>query len=614
MHLIRKKIFLIIMAAFLMLTMTGCNRIHTAPRPESGALNMKNWNFADSGIVALDGAWDFYWNQLLTYQDLKDKEQTVHVRVPETWDNYKIDQEFLPGTGVATYRLRVNTNLPEGAILALRLKTVSSAYRLFINDQFLIGAGTIGTAAEEEKGEYNPQTAVFRVPDKQFDIIIQVSNFQYARGGLWDSLYLGDANQIHRYENMLTGRETLLLGVLMIISFFYLAIFFQRKELKYTLYFSLLCMAAAISVDTAGEFLLINSSIPFRAVVSMWYGATGWMTFFLLMFMHELFPSRFSEIASKVYFGIIVVLQFIYITVTPSWYTRYAFFSNFSETVSILVSLLIILIGARKNYKNWLLNAISVVILFIGYLHDILYLTSNVDSPVKEIFYWSALSALVLQMTMQAQRIKTYFDNKAAAELLLLQAQIKPHFLYNTINTIISVSRTDTEKSRTLLIDFSEYLRRSFDFKGSDQLVSLSDEIELAKAYIAIEKARFGNRLNVSFHIRGEIEQIKVPILVLQPIIENAIIHGILPKIEGGSVDINIRRDLDKLFFSVRDDGVGISEKNLRTVLEQKGSHIGLSNIDSRLRRLYKRGLEIESKENHGTEVKWCTLIRVGGR
>ncbi len=609
MNRISKKIFFIILSLIMVLISTGCSAKASAPRAENGVLDLRNWDFEGSGIVSLDGEWSFYWNQLLAYKDLKETSRTMNVQVPETWDNYKIGNTGLSGQGIATYRLRVQTNLPEGTLLALRLKTVSSAYKVFIDDTYLIGAGTVGTEAMEEKGEYHPQSGAFPVPNKEFDIIIQVSNFHYARGGLWDGLSIGLANQIHSYENMLTGRETFLLGVLLIIALFYLATFFLLRELRYTLYFSLLVISAAFSVDTVGEFLLFHSDFPFRGVISIWYGATGWMTFFLVMFMHELFPSAFSKIAAKIYFYIMMVLQLVYIFVNPLYYTRFAFISNLSESIAIFVALVIILIGAWKGYKGWRLNIISVAFLLLGYLHDILYLTNSMNSPFHEIFYWSALAALTLQMVTQAQRIKTYFDHKASAELMLLQAQIKPHFLYNTINTIISVSRIDGERARDLLIDFSQYLRKSFDFKGVDQMVSLAHEIELSKAYIAIEKARFGNRLNVNFQREGEIDNVKVPILMLQPIIENAIMHGVLPKAEGGNVEITIYKEGQALYFSVKDDGVGISEGKLRTILDEGGGNIGLSNIDSRMRRLYKRGLEIKSKEDEGTEIKWVTLI-----
>lgn len=609
MHGIAKRISFIILGLILILTSTGCSTTSSAPRAEQGVLDLRNWDFANSGIILLDGEWDFHWNRLLNYSDFKENEENNFVLVPETWDNYVMNQTELSGKGFATYRLRVQTNLAKGTLLALRLKTVSSAYQIFIDDTYLIGAGTVSTDGKGEKGAYHPQSGIFPVPNKEFDIIIQVSNFHYARGGLWDSLSLGQAEQIQNYENMLVGRETFLIGVLIIIALFYMAIFFLIRELKYTLYFSLLAFSAAISVDTVGEFLLFHSSIPFRCVISIWYGATGWLTFFLLMFMHELFPSGFSRIASRIYLCIMIVFQTIYIFVNPVYYTKFAFVSNLSECIAILVVCVIILIGARKGYKNWQLNIISISFLLFGYLHDILYLTNSIDSPMKEIFYWSSLVALMIQMITQAQRIKTYFDSKASAEMMLLQAQIKPHFLYNTINTIISVSRFDGERARDLLIDFGQYLRKSFDFKSSEQLVTLEHEIELAKAYIAIEKARFGNRLDVDFHIKGDIYNLKVPILVLQPIIENAIIHGVLPKAEGGTVDIQISREGKTLFFSVKDNGVGMDKAKLENILAGNTNHIGLSNIDSRLRRLYKQGLEMTSKEDEGTEIKWCTYI-----
>lgn len=609
MHGIAKKIAFIILGFILILTSTGCSTIASAPRAKQGVLDLRNWDFASSGIISLDGEWDFYWNRLLNYSDFKENEEDDFVLVPETWDNYVMNQTELSGKGFATYRLRVQTNLAKGTLLALRLKTVSSAYQIFIDDTYLIGAGTVSTDGKGEKGAYHPQSGIFLVPNKEFDIIIQVSNFHYARGGLWDSLSLGQAEQIQNYENMLVGRETFLIGVLIIIALFYMAIFFLIRELKYTLYFSLLAFSAAISVDTVGEFLLFHSSIPFRCVISIWYGATGWLTFFLLMFMHELFPSGFSRIATRIYLCIMIVFQTIYIFVNPVYYTKFAFVSNLSECIAILVVCVIILIGARKGYKNWQLNIISIFFLLFGYLHDILYLTNSIESPMKEIFYWSSLVALMIQMITQAQRIKTYFDSKASAEMMLLQAQIKPHFLYNTINTIISVSRFDGERARDLLMDFGQYLRKSFDFKSSEQLVTLEHEIELAKAYIAIEKARFGNRLDVDFHIKGDIYNLKVPILVLQPIIENAIIHGVLPKAEGGTVDIQISREGQTLFFSVKDNGVGMDKAKLEDILAGNTNHIGLSNIDSRLRRLYKQGLEMTSKEDEGTEIKWCTYI-----
>lgn len=604
-----KIVFLIgivVMGTLLLVAGRGNVHVQQFPKPDKSVLDLTNWTFADSQIIPLDGEWDFYWNKLLSYQEVQQAKPDGRVLVPETWDQYSVKNKTLTGEGVATYRLKVETTLPKGTLLALRMRTVSSAYKLYVNDSLIAQARVVGNSVSEESGAYMPQVAFFPVPDKQFELIIQVSNFHYARGGIWDSMYLGNMNQIHNYDNRLIGKESFLLGVLLIIGLFYFAMFLLLRELRYTLYFALFSLSAAVSADTAGQFMLLNQIFPFDTVIGIWYGTTGWMTLFLILFMHELFPTSFSKVVSRIYLGFIACCQFVLIFIDPIYYTRYAYLFNSSEIAAIILTIAIVIMGAKAGYKNWILNAISILSLLIGYIHDTLYLTNNFHSPAKEIFYWAALIALVMQMITQAQRIKVYFDNKASAELLFLQAQIKPHFLYNTINTILSISRTDGDRARNLLMDFSQYLRRSFDFKSSDQLVCLSNEIDLAMSYIAIEKARFGSRLEINFHVEECIGDVKVPILVLQPIIENAIIHGVLPKPQGGTIDVQIRKEEQWLFFSVKDDGIGMSKQDI----EQNGSKIGLANIEFRLDKLYKQKLQIESDANTGTEVKWCILIK----
>lgn len=205
--------------------------------------------------------------------------------------------------------------------------------------------------------------------------------------------------------------------------------------------------------------------------------------------------------------------------------------------------------------------------------------------------------------------LKQSVDKAIASELRFLQAQIKPHFLYNTINTFISISRYDVEQARKLLADFSNYLRRSFDFKGLSQIVPLRNEVELVKAYLDIEKVQYEERLNVSFEVCDD-KEVKVPILMLQPVVENAINHGVLPKRDGGRIAVTINREEKSLVFTVRDNGVGMEEEKIISVLEcESESGVGLANIDSRLKKLYGKGLHISSTPSIGTEVRWSVPL-----
>ena len=217
---------------------------------------------------------------------------------------------------------------------------------------------------------------------------------------------------------------------------------------------------------------------------------------------------------------------------------------------------------------------------------------------------------LLIQMLIKAMSIKDYYENKNAAELRFLQAQIKPHFLYNALNAIISISRYDQERSTKLLVSFSNYLRGCFNFKSTDNQTLLRQEMEHVNAYLEIEKARFEERIEFSIKLPEHLDY-HIPVLVLQPIIENAIVHGLLPKPEGGKIELIIMENGAYLEFSVKDNGIGMDAKKiLQEQSDEMGNGIALGNIDSRLRKTYGTGLTIVSEKMIGTEVQWRIPIR----
>jgi LytS/YehU family sensor histidine kinase len=167
----------------------------------------------------------------------------------------------------------------------------------------------------------------------------------------------------------------------------------------------------------------------------------------------------------------------------------------------------------------------------------------------------------------------------AEAQLQALQRQLHPHFLFNTLNTISALMHRDTEAADAMLERLSDLLRLTLDRVGT-QHVSLKDELDFLRTYLEIEKTRFGDRLQVHMEVDLDTLDAKVPNLVLQPLVENALRHGIGPKIGGGRVDIIARHEGDMLRLEVRDNGVGLSQDAFH-----KG--VGLTNTRSRLEHLY---------------------------
>ena len=599
----------------IILLLQGCSMEQSREtHAQEGVLDLTNWNYYTDGNIRLDGEWEFYWNRFLAHEDLYNEKPDLMADVPNVWNKYTMQGEKLKGEGYATYRLHIKTELPAGTMLGIRSYTFSSAYDLYVNENKVASNGKISDTKEMEEGEYRPQVIVFSIPAEDFDIIIHVSNFHYARGGFWYTLYLGAPEKILNLHDNVIGKEIFLIGTLVIVSLFFFAIYILLRDFKYCIYFSCLCLFLAIGIDMIGQCVLIRlvPDISLRAVIFIWYSSTTWVIFFVVLFVHELFPSDFSKLAVKLFLMGSILFQLLYIFTDSLFYSRLAGFNTVFEAMGLLSAVISVGIGIKKGYKDGWLNIIGMIVVLMAYIHDTLFWTNRIMVSYGEIIYAGLFIAVFLQMVIQAKRIKIYHDHKTAAELSFLQAQIKPHFLYNAINTFISISHYDINKARDLLMNFSSYLRRSFDFKDLSHLVTLKNEIELAKAYVEIEKARFEERIEVYFEVTDNLE-IKVPRLILQPLIENAIIHGILPKEEGGRIDVSVFKKEKKLVFKIKDNGVGIEKKKLERILNASGKGIGIANINTRLERLYGRGLQIESIPGYGTEVTWCIPIHKKG-
>lgn len=193
----------------------------------------------------------------------------------------------------------------------------------------------------------------------------------------------------------------------------------------------------------------------------------------------------------------------------------------------------------------------------------------------------------------------------AKSELKALQAQINPHFLFNAINTIVSLIRTQPDNARRLLIHLGNYFRNNLQENNSE--VDLYREIENIKSYLEIEKARFGDKLNIIYDIPENID-CSLPPLLLQPIVENAVKHGVFEKVEGSTVEIIAIDNEKETELIVKDNGVGMDEELLESLLDDKDNStgIGLKNVNNRLKNMYGKdyGLIIKSELGYGTTVK----------
>ncbi|MGI1658753.1 MAG: GAF domain-containing sensor histidine kinase [Desulfitobacterium sp.] len=194
----------------------------------------------------------------------------------------------------------------------------------------------------------------------------------------------------------------------------------------------------------------------------------------------------------------------------------------------------------------------------------------------------------------------------AEAQLNALQAQINPHFFFNVLNTIIATSRTSPNRSRRLLIHLAEFFRKALKSHGT--LITLREEMSFVKTYLILEKARFGRKLYFKGEIPEELMDAMVPRLSIQPLVENAVKHGISEKIGNGIVSVKVERRGQELYIDIADDGVGIQPDRLQDVLKPgvgSGNGVGMANVHERLLGYYgeEYGLKIQSQPHVGTTV-----------
>ncbi|MEV4754082.1 histidine kinase [Micromonospora sp. NPDC049559] len=225
-----------------------------------------------------------------------------------------------------------------------------------------------------------------------------------------------------------------------------------------------------------------------------------------------------------------------------------------------------------------------------------------------ETAHWASTQLALAELDSSRERL-------ARAEVRALRAQISPHFIYNALTAIASFVRTDPERARELILEFAEFTRYSFRAHG--EFTTLAEELRSIDRYLTIERARFGDRLQVRLQIAPEVLPVGVPFLCLQPLVENAVRHGLSRKPGTGMVSIEARDAGAECHITVEDDGVGMDPAVLVAGLaagdpessadpvEDSGQHVGLSNVDERLRSVFgdQYGLVVETGVGSGTKV-----------
>ncbi|SOB94144.1 signal transduction histidine kinase LytS [Ureibacillus xyleni] len=621
---IHKTIFLLIGVMLLIIPLLLLGKEENKSFAQQGIVDLNESNFNEEKIIPLDGEWEFYAGQLYNPSDFTKGSITnaAMLNVPGIWT--KGEEQ-----GIGTYRLQIR-NVPTNQILGIKKQNIRSASKIYINGELISEEGFASKDKESYKEGNNPQLLFFQTDSGTLDLVIQVSDFSFNSAGIANSIYFGEQEQLVKnyYQKVLA--EVSVITILMTIGFLYILLYlfverYRRREF-FILSFALSCIFFAIINLCLSErtiiFILPDLSFEgmFKIKDTSIFLATISFIFIVSQFEKRLFALWFRNLLIAIYliYTIIIVLtplnfyhNFLPLFVTLNaftylfgmikslyYYFKEQHFRNSGNHTVILFSMVNI------NVYN-----IDLLLYSFGYTQDLTLGFYNV------LLYAIALAIFLTIQVNQSYKKNDYLSNELdVTEQAYLLAQIKPHFFFNTLTSIMSLCYTDGKKAAQLLSHFSSFLRHSFEFNSKDVFITVERELKLLKSYIAIEKERFGEKLQVVFEVDENVLNESIIPLSIQPLVENAILHGINCKEDGGIITVIINKTETYLSIAVVDNGIGLTSekiKELSSINPDKTTRhgIGISNINKRLAKFYQTQLTIESELGLWTKIQFNVPI-----
>lgn len=586
------------------------HQIHKTPSVTDGVLDLEGYDFSKSGPIHLDGSWEFYWNQWIITDRERNPADAFLVKIPHSWNQIQLDGDHLPGKGYASYRLLLKNCPPDESLISY-IPNLGGAYRVFFNGELAAVSGN------PTKDPAFTNVSLSLMLDRlskplppQSEVVIEMSACH--SGGLYQTPILSDSQSDYIYSSLRHNTAAMYVGLLVLIlaCYIYTMTVHQVKPQSLALLFLELVIFLRILVKD--EFFgMIKLFAPFfqyhivnniLLVLSLFLPSAFilWAKDFLdtqinmktirLTIGFELFCGIFILYYSIAGQLMLVFILFV-ISLIPFIYLLYKLYENLVNGVPYALSvasatmlILSSLIAAGLYASGLVIINISLypptAFLLAALIHVSIYLRKN--------------QTLHLQALENAQ-LKLELKEK---DTTLMLSQIKPHFLYNALVAIQVLCMHDPVVASEAIGKFSNYLRVNMRSINSRKPIPLSQELEHVENYAAIELLRFKDRLHIVYDLK--VRDFKVPPLTIQPIVENAIKHGVCKKITGGTVTLCTYEEELVFVIEVKDNGVGFDP----STLDQKEDSYGLKNISFRLKKGMNADLRIESAPDQGTLVQ----------
>lgn len=527
----------------------------------------------------------------------------------------------LPVRGCATYRLTVQLDGKEH-IFGISMPDLYTEYKLWVNGE---PAGSNFSADGGEPAYLCPRIFNIYTKASGLEIVLQIRNERHIYAGVGQSILLGDTEQIHARQNLSVALDFLLAVICFFAGIYHLLVYFLRKKQSESLYFSILCLAVGLWTMFFNECLMMKvfPGMPFALGSRIVTLTLPLCVYSITLYTNALYREDVWPIAVKLILALNAVYSVLVVILSPYHYLH--LFIPYLSSVGMvcLYGIYLSVIIMVKKRPEYLYYDLGIMVLAFGSFTDVLNYLDLIH--IGYLHSYCLVAFILLQTLLIGRR---YVNAARNADILasdlkeslhtiedtntaFLNAQIKPHFLYNTLNTIAECCQTDPEEAEQLILYLTKYLRGTLSFENLGNSIPLKKELDLVSAYFFIERARFQN-IAIEYMIDETAADCLIPPMTLQPLVENAVKHGIRSNASDGMVRIEIKKQASLLLLRVEDNGAGMEEALLKEILLKpiNSMSIGLYNIHTRLLRLYGKGLTVRSSPGGGTAVCFEIPVR----
>lgn len=590
----------------------------SADKPSSsrGVLDLSQWDFERDGVVTLDGEWALHWSELLETAGAAgagaawragtadvplsgeaDGHEAVYVAVPDAWTNYKVDGRYLPGQGYATYRLKVV--LPESAdadTLAFKSLGISTAYRLFVNGEELAASGAVAADAGEGVARHRPFVALYTGDGRALDIVIQVSNYAYDRGGIWYPILLGDQAQVLSKQMTGIGQDVFLSGCMLILGVYHIVLYALRRVDKFDLYYGVACLLVCVRTLFIGEMFitLLLPDISMKLVVFVEYMTYCWGMYCFTLFFQSFYPLRANVLFGRIQLALTVLFTLIVLVLPMPVYTAALQWFHYVVAASCVNGLLIVFRALLHRETGARVLIGCAVLLSLAIVHDMLYSNSVIFIADRQLSPLALLVFVLSQAFISARRsVDAYRTISEMSRKLMSLDQLKDEFLAKTshelktpLHGILNISQlmlegtsgpvsggqrhhltviaSVTRRLTHLINDLLDYSRMKHEdvvlhMKPVNVRVIVGGCLDVFRHFVT------GKPVRLSAKLADGLPLVLADADRLTQILFN-LLGNAVKFTERGDIEVSAALEKGELMFAVRDSGIGIAAEQLESI------------------------------------------------